>query len=393
MKPLLFIIIDLSEENAFEFNKNTFYDFAKELDSINFIDVSKILKLNQKTNTSSLDKRFIIHQPINILELKKMMLKNNSVFMYCINTDSKYFFINFLLARYKVKKFIVSNLGYNPENFNYFNKNFFQKIEIFRQVRLKYYFVRLLVFLNILPKIDFFFESSSFVINSINNGMSKKILKYFPKLNLSYYLNTIKINSRHYDSLIENRYENSEEYIVFIDGMVIDHKDTVMRGKISNENRQKYFLYINKFLSDLKKLYNKEVIICLHPKNDFSIAEKDFKDFKCVKFETEKFVSRAFLTVFHEGSNIVQAILLKKKIINLYGKLLGDHVNKRCELYSSMFGLKRFDFENYDLIDKNILIEDLNKITHGYDKYIVDNIVFDKSQKGIDQIINYLKLK
>ena len=124
MKPLLFIIIDLSEENVFEFNKNTFYGFAKELDSINFIDVSKILKLNQKTNTSSLDKRFIIHQPINILELKKMILKNNSVFMYCINTDSKYFFINFLLARYKVKKFIVSNLGYNPENFNYVNKNF-----------------------------------------------------------------------------------------------------------------------------------------------------------------------------------------------------------------------------------------------------------------------------
>ena len=272
-------------------------------------------------------------------------------------------------------------------------KIFFQKIEIFRQVRVKYYFVRLLVFLNILPKIDFFFESSSFVINSINNGMSKKILKYFPRLNLSYYLNVIKINSRHYDSLIENRYENSEEYIVFIDGKIIDHKDTVMRDKISNENRQKYFLCINKFLSDLKKLYNKEVIICLHPKNDFSVAEKDFKDFKCVKFETEKFVSRAFLTVFHEGSNIVQAILLKKKIINLYGKLLGGRVNKRCELYTNMFGLKRFDFENYDLTDKNILVEDLNKITYGYDKYIVDNIVFDKSQKGIDQIINYLKLK
>ena len=108
MKPLLFIIIDLSDKHTFEFNKNIFYDFAKELDSINFIDVSKILKLNQKTNTSSLDKRFIINQPINILELKKMILKNNSVFMYCINTDSKYFFINFLLARYKVKKFIVS---------------------------------------------------------------------------------------------------------------------------------------------------------------------------------------------------------------------------------------------------------------------------------------------
>jgi len=117
MKPLLSIIIDLSD-------KNTFSDFAKELGSINFIDVSKILKLNQKINTSSLDKRFIIHQSINILELKKMILKNNSVFMYCINTELKYFFINFLLARYKVKKFIVSNLGYNPENFNYVNKSF-----------------------------------------------------------------------------------------------------------------------------------------------------------------------------------------------------------------------------------------------------------------------------
>ena len=53
-----------------------------------------------------------------------MIFKNNSVFMYCINTELKYFFINFLLARYKVKKFIVSNLEYNPENFNYVNKSF-----------------------------------------------------------------------------------------------------------------------------------------------------------------------------------------------------------------------------------------------------------------------------
>ena len=112
--------------------------------------------------------------------------------MYCIHNSLKYFSINYLITKLKIKKFIVSNLGYNPENFNYLNKNLFEKIQIFFKIRFRYYFFRILVLLNVLPKIDFFFEASNFIIKSIENGWSKKIQNIIPWINLSYYKKIIK---------------------------------------------------------------------------------------------------------------------------------------------------------------------------------------------------------
>ena len=60
----------------------------------------------------------------------KKILKKDCIYMYCIDTSPKYLFINFLLARSKVKKFILSNIGYNPDNFNYFKKNIYEKLKI-----------------------------------------------------------------------------------------------------------------------------------------------------------------------------------------------------------------------------------------------------------------------
>ena len=388
----LFILIDLSDENTFEYNKNTFLDFANKLGKLNFIDVSKLVNLETKINVKSIDKRFFVVQPKNLKEFKSNITINNSIFMYCINTTFKYFSINFLISRKKVEKFIVSNLGYNPENYNYTKKKILKNLIIFFKLRFFYYIKRFLVIINLLPKIDYFFESSSFVINSINNGLSKKISKILPFLNFSYYKNLVKINSKHYDSVLENRYQISEDFIVFIDGMIIDHKDTKLRENISKENRKKYYICINKFLLELKNAYNKEVIVCLHPNYDIDTAREDYKNFKCIKYKTEEYINKSFLTVFHEGSNIIQAILLKKRIINLYGDLLGVRLNRRCKIYADMLGLKSYDFENYSLEDKKLLIEDLNKITKNYEEYIRNNIVFKKEQKGTDQIINYLNI-
>ena len=42
--------------------------------------------------------------------------------MYCITNSLKCFFINFLINKLKTELFIISNLGCNPENFNYEKK-------------------------------------------------------------------------------------------------------------------------------------------------------------------------------------------------------------------------------------------------------------------------------
>ena len=59
-----------------------------------------------------------------------------------------------------------------------------------------------------------------------------KLKNIFPWINLSYYLKVIRINSRHYDNIFYSKYPVSENYIVFIDGMVFDQCNyRIMRGR------------------------------------------------------------------------------------------------------------------------------------------------------------------
>jgi len=394
MKSKLSILIDLSDERSVLFISDSIIHLAKILGEINLINVSQIIKKKKKIDPLTINKDLIVHHPNNISELKDILVKKKFTLMYCITLSREYFFINFLINRLKNKIFIISNLGYNPENFNYEKRTFFQKIKIFFNIRFNYYIMRILVLFNILPNIDYFFESSSYVINSINGGLSKKIQKKISWLNFSLYKNLIKINSKHHDNLFNNRFEVSEEYIVFVDGFIFDHKDRIMRdGKINIVDRKKYFKDVNNLLSNLQTMYEKKIIVCLHPANNIALKNKDYGNFECVKYQTEKFISKAFIVLYHEGSSVIQAILEKKNIINLHGNYLGTYINKRCELYAKLLDIKRYDLENYKLDDKESLIQDLNASKPNYEKYIRENIITDSTKTGIEQIIYHLNLE
>ena len=184
MKSDLGIIIDISKKNSLSFLDKKINIFSKYLGKIDVIDVNKITK--SKKNIICNNNKINLLRPNNINELKKILSKKNYVLYYCIGTTFKYFKVNHLLSRAKIKKFVISDLGYNPENFNYYKRNFYQKIKIFINIRAEYYVKRILILMNIYPKIDFFFESSQYIIDAINKGVSKKILKYFSFLNFSY---------------------------------------------------------------------------------------------------------------------------------------------------------------------------------------------------------------
>ena len=382
------IIIDLSDRNTFEFNKNFFSLISQRLGKIDLVDVSKILKLDKTFKIKN--EKLIVKQPNNYNELKEIFSDDKLILMYCINNQFKYFYINFLLARLKVKKFIVSDLGYNPEHFNYKDQSIIQKIIFFFRQRFGYYIIRFLSLINILPRIDYFFESSSFVLNSINKSISLRLKKKISFMDFSYYKNVIKINSRHYN--LVDQPEINEDYIVFIDGMLFDHRDTIIRnGKSSIGTRKAYHDYIVDILSKLEATYKKKIIVCLHPSNNLALINNDYGKFKCVKYETDEFIKKAFIIVFHESSSITQGIMLKKRIICLGGKILGPFINNRCNLYAKPLKLKKFDLENFHIENDKKLIEDLDNSIKNYDNYINQNIITKKSILGVDQILQFFK--
>ena len=391
MKYKLAILINLSEKTTYEFNKKTISYFLKELNEIYFIDISKLMGSNPTVNIQEFNDKTIIIQPSTINEFKEIIKRDDLVHMYCLNKSLKYFYINYLITRLNVKKFIISNIGYNPDNFNYINKNIFEKIKIFINVRAFYFFTRISVLLNLSPKIDYFFESSSFVINAIKSGRSNKIKKIIPSINFSYYLNLIKINSKHHDNFFYNAYNIAEEYIVFIDGN-INHADRTMReGPVKDSDKKTYYKNINKNLNLLKDLYQKKIIVCLHPSTNENEAINEYdKEFKVIKYETEKVVSLAYIVVFHESSSIIQAILLKKRIITFTDTCMGAYLVSRISIYPNLLNIKKYNLESFEIENKENFTSDLKNSTKNYDKFIEENIVFDKSMSGIQQVIRYL---
>ena len=389
----ILVLINLDNKNTYEFEKKNLTNLSNYLQKIIIINVGKILGNNKLNINHNFNEKFEVLNPVNYNELYKLLKFYNIPILYCLSLDLQFFKINFFLAKLKNKKFVISNLGYQPQNFNYVNQTFINNFIFFFKFRINYYLKRLLLLFGIFPKIDYFFESSQYIIDNINQGLSKKLDALNFGVNFSYYKNVIKINSRVWDNHLYKKFEQTEEYIVFIDGMIFDHPDRIMReGPVNLKNRNNYYQQINKLLIHLSEKYKKEVIICLHPKNNLSENNKDFKKFKCIKFQTDKYINRSYIVLFHEGSSIIEAVLLKKKIINIDGKSLGPYINNRAKLYRDLLNLKKVDLDNYLIDIENIKDKDFNNLSN-FEEYIKKNIVFDKGVSGAYQIINHLKNK
>ena len=82
MKNKLGIILDQTDINTIEFNKDTINEFSKLLDNVRIIDVSEIVKTNHLDKNSKILNKLKIEnmiylKPLNYNELKKILSKKN----------------------------------------------------------------------------------------------------------------------------------------------------------------------------------------------------------------------------------------------------------------------------------------------------------------------------
>ena len=80
MKNKLGIILDQTDINTIEFNKDTINEFSKLLDNVRIIDVSEIVKTNHLDKNSKILNKLKIEnmiylKPLNYNELKKILWK------------------------------------------------------------------------------------------------------------------------------------------------------------------------------------------------------------------------------------------------------------------------------------------------------------------------------
>ena len=362
------VILDLT---SFCFKKGeSFYDHTdKEVDyiKINFIQELRNFFKDKKTV-------FVLNAVISSL---------NSLYIF------------YLLKKFKVKTILLNNRGHYA---NMDNKNIklINKFKTFLQHRFSYYFARLFSIFNIIPKIDYYFETSQKRINVIENSFSNKLknkTKNF--IDISYIRKIFRINSTTYDDLLKPASNNKIEkkYIVLVDSG-FDHGDRVTREIITDKslydaNREIYYGNLFKFLKSLEQNINMQIVYCKHPKS-FYPENGEFKkinDKYCNKnYEADDYLYKANIVIFTGGSSMInKAVMFKKKIMLIKSKYIGEYMNSLLLSFLNQVDLYTLDLDSFKTYPE-FLEDTITKKINNYDKFIKEHLVFSENKTSYEQI-------
>ena len=335
-----------------------------------------------------------IFTPQTLKELKDFMLDKEIIGIQNLSRNISDLRIHYLMAKFNIIQIIISNFGFfnsrfktstkdkfsKPfSNFFYFlNKSIGQKITLF------------LSNLRIFKKIEIRFTSDKKMLERINKSILKRI---FFKLNFFYVKEIILVNSKNYDDFKENNFLSSQNKIVLLD-IFLDHPEAYeIIKKISDEDKEKHYRNLNKFLNLMSNYYKKEVTICLHPKDNLESKKKIFHNFKVTQYDTVKNIYEAFIVLFFDTSAIVDAILLKKRIMFINSKYIPETWLELGRSFAKKSNILSFDIEENIQDTIPFLDERLKKQTPEYQDYIKNFIQIDGDKGGLDTIISTLKKK
>ena len=393
-KKLIFGILNCSNdyEQNYNLNKKIYEKIKDEYGNFCIVNLSN-LRLFYKSNTKPKKKipsDIKIFKPKNGEELIKIFKGKKLIAFNNLGKSFSYFKIYYYLKKIDLEQILLMNIGYINNKIYFSKKNkkfFFNSIIYFIRSKLSYYIFRILTILNIFPKISIYFESSKLIIKAINSGLSRSFEKSFPSTKFAYFRKIIPINSRSYDQ--NKNTKKTEKYISFIDSNFCAIDRTIREGNISTELRKKYYLNLKKLLFNFKKIFKKEIIICVHPKTKDKLFFSTFKNFKIKKYQTSKIINKSYLILFHESSAIMDAVISKKKIISVNSLLLGNYLKNRTDTYKSRLGLYSINLEK-NILDKSVILKRLNHSRKNLLNYIKNNLQIDGSTTGDKKIIETL---
>lgn len=298
-----------------------------------------------------------------------------------------------VLKKYDVKLIQVSNYSFFFEKKAFDGRTIKQSFRIIFKMRLINYFHRIMCILNLFPKIHLHFECDQKRIDLINQSISKRLDRYIPFVNISYYKKIIRINSKYYSNLVTSKkFKLDNKYITLCDSPMA-HEDFIIRdGPYEINKVENYYKNLNLFLISMEKIFNKKVIICLHPKGEYNHF-KNFrllkKNFKTAYYKTEYYISKSFLVLNVISSTINNAIIHNKPIIILYSKFFGNTVKGKLNNISKELNLPMLNIDEFEESDIKKCIKKKYINRQGF--YKKNRLFFKKNVTDINQIVSYLK--
>ncbi len=331
----------------------------------------------------------------------KFIIKNN---IEILNPTSKIEFEEFIKDK-ELNAILINNFGTNLPSiklFRYFKKfkiKFFeindisnvqikQKLEIkfflkgikFKLKKLYYKFqIFLLGNLNLIPKYEILFSSN---LKTIEKIKKKKFIN-FKKI--------IRINSKAFDILNSESSNIKDEKIVLLDDHFGHPSSLAIRGELNKSDINLHYQYLNDFLNKISNEFNKEIIICIHPKDDLELKKKLFSSYKVLKYQTRENIIESFIVIFFESTAIVDAILFKKNIITIYSEFMDKSVRSASNQFKDIFRIPQVKLNQNIKINKTQLLNNFNYSKVKFENFISNYIQIDGENFGYKKIINNLK--
>ena len=199
----------------------------------------------------------------------------------------------------------------------------------------------------------------------------------------------VLVNSRSHDFLLNNKPVLSEEYIVHLDDNLNHPDDLRLREKIDEKTIENHYYFLNKSLKKLSEEFKKEVIACIHPAFDLTKHQSYLSQFKVVQYKTREYLLKSCLVTVFTSSSVVDAILLKKRVIGLFSRYTCDSAYLKAKLNANTYGFVSINMKKIISMDKNKIISETEKKIPGYDNFIKNfHTINDPKVLGNDQIVD-----
>ena len=340
--------------------------------------------------TNSLIGSFKNIKLLNVKNTKEFIdfRKNKKILIINIfGTSFKELKIHFLLKKLNLKQIQITTLG-NEQYSNVLTKSpFKKKLFYFFEKKIPPFLTKILVFLNLINRIDVRFISNKNIIKNIYKSRLKKFLyqkKFF------FAKKIILVNSLAFDNSMISKEQVSQDYIVHIDAALNYNHKTAVRGKLSEDSIKKHYYYLNIFLDKVSKYFKKKVIVCIHPSYNIKEHKKYLNNFRVFKFKTREFIRKAYLVTFFDSTTILDAVILNKRIIGLISKFTSDNDIKRQYAWSNNIKCVKQTLSEDFIFNK----KEINKLSsnkdYDYKDYIETYLKRKNNNLGVQEIIKYI---
>ena len=393
-EKIILIISSKLVENFIYRNQALITKFKREFSQIIIINL-------QKSNFKNKYPFLKIISVNDIFDLTHYLKKNkNYLYINFIKKNFKNLRIFFLLKLFKIQFIEVYCLGDIKDFKIYFNKSLINNI--FKIYYLCTKSILLIIYnifgaagiiqrpLFLVHTFDNYYDQ---VLNAFDNLIKNRINIFLLGL-----LNIFKIRFYKKIYLIDkplttlNKKKVSSDYCVFIDSC-FDHTDRKLYDRpASNLEKRLYYESLNNFFSKVKNIYNKKIIFLKHPDTILSSIKVNAKNVKIIINNTNNYILKAKLVMFHESSVVISALILKKKIINMQSANMGKYYAFRNAIYSRKLNITSINID--DDLSKFQIQNRLKNINPIHKKYFNN---FNKNKRllryNIDQLIIIIKNK